>query len=387
VKIIELIIDDNELVSGIDAISLVERPAIEENFIALKQQGEQLIRFKAINEEKRILIGACLVPDKPIYRLSDEQEEYYVYFTKDTVRRASELFFKAGKQNRTTLEHEMMVNGLCVVESWIVEDEQKDKSAHYNLSYPVGTWVISMKVENEEVWNEWVKSGRVKGFSVEGYFMDKVAKSSTKEKNSKHTKMKNFLTKIMTLLSEVKEQKFEQATLADGSTIVAESFEVGAPIYILTDGGQIPLPVGEYALEDGRTIVVSEEGVIGEIKGKEATPANPDNPPPAENATAEFSEEEYTRFKAMFDRAIKEAQKAELEALIADLQATKSELSTMKAELKQISDELGEEEPEPNKVEFAAKKVAVSPTSEDEPVQMKGKAKQSVLGMVMERLS
>ena len=142
-NIVELVIDEDEEIAGIEAISVVESPAIEEDFIALKNQEFKLAE---IDKEKRILMGAALVPNKPIYRKSDDKE-YYIYFSKATVRKASELFFIKGNQNNSTLEHNMPLTGLSCVESWIVESE-KDKSRHYDLEVPVGTWMVSMKVLN-----------------------------------------------------------------------------------------------------------------------------------------------------------------------------------------------------------------------------------------------
>jgi len=167
-KILELIIDEDAELYGIDAISLVDAPAIELDFIALKSDR---VEFAVQDAEKRILIGPALVPDKPIYRRNGE-EEFYVYFSKKTVRRASELYLKHGHQGSHTLEHEHKIQGLTLVESWIVEDKEKDKSAAYNLNVPVGTWMVTIKVENDAIWEEWVKEGKVQGFSIEGYFAD-----------------------------------------------------------------------------------------------------------------------------------------------------------------------------------------------------------------------
>lgn len=177
-NILELIIDEEAELYGIDAISLVEAPAIESDFIAMKSQ---LLEFKTQDQEKRIVMGAALIPDKPIYRKTGD-EEYYVYFSKNTVRRAMELYFKNGNQANATLEHEHKINGLHVVESWIVEGEQ-DKSRMYGLDVPVGTWMVSMKVENDAIWEKFVKEGTVKGFSIEGYFANKYdfAKATIKE--------------------------------------------------------------------------------------------------------------------------------------------------------------------------------------------------------------
>ena len=166
--IVELFIDETDEVSGIEAISVVENPAIEENFIALKNQEFKLAE---VDKEKRILMGAALIPNKPIYRQNGEQE-YYIYFSQATVRKASELFFINGNQSNSTLEHQLELKGLTAVESWIVESEQ-DKSRMYDLNVPMGTWMVSMKVNNDDVWKK-VKAGEVKGFSIEGYFADKL---------------------------------------------------------------------------------------------------------------------------------------------------------------------------------------------------------------------
>ena len=123
--IFELFIDENDEVSGIDAVSIVENPAIEEDFIALKNQE---FKFAEVNKEKRILMGAALIPNKPIYRRNEkEDKEYYIYFSRETVRKASELFFIRGNQSNSTFEHQLPLEGLTAVESWIVESE-KDKS-------------------------------------------------------------------------------------------------------------------------------------------------------------------------------------------------------------------------------------------------------------------
>ena len=172
--IVELFIDEEDAI-GIEAISVVESPAIEEDFIALKNQEFKLAE---VDKEKRILMGAALIPNKPIYR-RNEDNEYYIYFSRDTVRKASELFFINGNQNNSTLEHQVPLTGLSVVESWIVESE-KDKTRHYDMEVPIGTWMVSMKVLNDDVWNDYVKTGKVKGFSIEGYFADKAERPKDK---------------------------------------------------------------------------------------------------------------------------------------------------------------------------------------------------------------
>ena len=194
--IVELFIDENDEVSGIEAISVVENPAIEENFIALKNQEFKLAE---VDKEKRILMGAALIPNKPIYRQSGEQE-YYIYFSQATVRKASELFFIKGNQSNSTLEHQLELKGLTAVESWIVESEQ-DKSRMYDLNVPIGTWMVSMKVNNDDVWKK-VKAGEVKGFSIEGYFADKLERPNEPVKDDLEINAQAKIDKLKALFNE-----------------------------------------------------------------------------------------------------------------------------------------------------------------------------------------
>lgn len=167
--IFELFIDEEAEMGGIEAISIVENPAIEEDFVVLSSQQ---VKLAEVSKEKRILMGPALIPNKKIYRRSGDKE-YYITFSEDTVRKASQLFLARGKQNNSTLEHEETLEDLSVVESWIIEDDKADKSRAYGLNMPVGTWMVSVKVNNDEIWQEFVKTERVKGFSIEGFFTDK----------------------------------------------------------------------------------------------------------------------------------------------------------------------------------------------------------------------
>jgi hypothetical protein len=193
-NIIELILDDQNETVGIEAISVVESPAIEEDFIAL---NSAFVELKELNKEKQILLGALLIPNKPIYRKSGE-EEYYIYFSKETVVKASQMYLIKGNQNNSTLEHEHELSGLSLVESWIVEDEVHDKSRKYGMNVPVGTWMGAVKVNNSEVWNDYVKTGKVKGFSIEGYFIDKAEK--IKEPIKEDVEADLLLSKIKDIL-------------------------------------------------------------------------------------------------------------------------------------------------------------------------------------------
>jgi hypothetical protein len=169
--LIELVIDEESDLSGIEAISIVESPAIEEDFIALSK--ERKIELAEVDKERKILMGAALIPKKKIPRRSGDYV-YDIMFSDETVVKASQLFLTRGKQNNSTLEHEVDINGLSVVESWIIEDEVHDKSRKFGLEMPLGTWMVSVKVNNDQIWEEFVKTGKVKGFSIEGFFTDKL---------------------------------------------------------------------------------------------------------------------------------------------------------------------------------------------------------------------
>jgi|TARA_B100000768_G_C11278253_1_gene377076 hypothetical protein len=172
---IELFIDEESKDDGIYAISLVEFPAIEENFVALSQHK---VEFKTLDEDKRIVVGLALVPNKKIYRRKKDYE-YNIVFSDETVRKASELYLKSLKNNNTTLEHQTLTSGVSVIESWIVEDERMDKSNLYGLNATKGSWVVTMKVDNDNVWDD-IKKKKYLGLSIEGIFSDKVDLSNDK---------------------------------------------------------------------------------------------------------------------------------------------------------------------------------------------------------------
>ncbi len=201
-RIVELILDEEQEESGIEAISIVESPAIESDFVALK--GEE-VKLAEIDKEKRILLGALLIPNKPIYR-KNEEGDYYIFFSKDTISKASQMYLRNGYQNNSTLEHSKDLKGLTLVESWIVEDEVQDKSRKYGLNVPVGTWMGAVKVNNDEIWNEYVRTNKVKGFSIEGYFADKMEspKEEIKEDMSAKSDQETLLKIIEILTSEEK---------------------------------------------------------------------------------------------------------------------------------------------------------------------------------------
>ena len=165
-EVVEYIIDD-ENEAGVYAISLVSQPAIESDFVQLSKEVE----LKLVDEERGVLMGAALIPDLPILRTGVDGD-YYIFFSKDTIRKTSELFFQNGFQDQSTLEHQVKLKDNVVVESWIKEDEVHDKSVKFGIDAPVGSWIISMKIKDPEVL-DLAKKGTINGFSIEGLFKDK----------------------------------------------------------------------------------------------------------------------------------------------------------------------------------------------------------------------
>jgi len=168
-KIIELIISSDE--DGIEAISLVDRPAIESNFITLAKEYE--MNLAEVDKEKKILMGPALIPNKMIFR-KDGESKYQVFFSESTVEQASQMYLQNGNQSNATLQHKTKIEGMSLVESWLITDPEMDKSKSYGFNLPKGTWMVSMKADNEQIWAK-AKSGEIKGFSIEGYFADKLS--------------------------------------------------------------------------------------------------------------------------------------------------------------------------------------------------------------------
>ena len=175
-KIVELVIEENNEMLAIDAISLVSAPAIEQDFVFFGKDRHNLT-FAKVDEEKRMLVSPALIPNKQIFRYDPNTDsEYYVYFSPDTVRKASELYLKHNNHHKATHEHNERVSGVLTVESWIKEGDQ-DKSKLYGYDLPNGTWFVKMRIDNDDLWKK-IKEGELKGLSIEGYFVDKMQNMS-----------------------------------------------------------------------------------------------------------------------------------------------------------------------------------------------------------------
>lgn len=197
---------------GIDsetyAISMVESPAIESDFVALSKEEEKRVFLES--EERHMVYGAALIPDKDIYRNNGEQE-FYISFTKESIEKMSQDFMKNYRQNEVTLDHEEMANDITITESWLVEDPYKDKANALGINVPKGTWMVGMKVNQIDVW-ERVKSGELKGFSVESMIsLEDFSKQNTNNMNIETNDM--FWDKLKNILKDTFSKKVEEPTV------------------------------------------------------------------------------------------------------------------------------------------------------------------------------
>jgi hypothetical protein len=169
----ELIIEGEE--DEVYAISMVSEPAIEAGWVAFDKEQ---VQFQAVDNDKRLVLGPILVPDKRILRIDGEGKPYHVFLSAPTIKKLSEKYLQNKYTDKVTVEHQKSISDVSLVESWIVESRTKDKSAVYGLSLTPGTWAGTMKVNNEKLWQDFVKTGKLTGFSIEGLFSHQLVEAS-----------------------------------------------------------------------------------------------------------------------------------------------------------------------------------------------------------------
>lgn len=240
------------------AISLVSEPAIEETLVALEKQKE--IQVQLANEEKHMVYSAVLIPDKPIYRRNEDGDEFYVEFTKESIEKMSQQFFKDYRQDAITLDHETNASDITVVESWIKTDLYKDKSVALGLNenLPVGTWFCGMKVNQIDAW-ERIKNHELNGFSVESLIRleefskeDKIDNNMTIETNDM-----GFWNKMKEILEECfSSPKVEEPTEIEPTNIDLEE-QTPAPEPKAEDAVVTPNVENNPIVENGDPAVVA----------------------------------------------------------------------------------------------------------------------------------
>lgn len=256
----------------------------------LKQIDKAKFTFKS-DQEKRIISGPAMIPDQPIYRRNEEGEEYNVIFRKPTIEKIVSKFFKQQYTANFNLQHKksLLAQGVYLIESFMIDEERGIKAPKGFEDLPDGTWFISCKVDNDEIWDDFVKEGVFKGFSVEGLFMEKqVVQTKSEELEllemlnklqqdkfkiiTDMSEAKNLLEKLKSMFSESEtiEEKvtMEEAKLADGITIIKWDGELkeGTLVSVVSEEGEIPAPTGDHELQDGRKITIGEGGMVSAIE-------------------------------------------------------------------------------------------------------------------------
>ena len=335
-KLYDISIDPTDFETGLNAISLVENPAVEVDFLAFAKDESAALQFA--DEERHIITGIALLADTPIYRIAPDRTEYYVRFTKDCIRQLVEKYFKFGLTNSVNIEHKdnQFVDGVTMLESYIIDKERGICPSEF-ASAPDGSWVVSYKVNNLDVWSK-IKSGEVKGFSVQGLFRiieTKLEMNNNKPEESEHQN-KNNISLMSKLKEKIKALLMQYAAVStDKGNLIynTDMLEVGSEVFVEDENGEnVPAADGEYMLEDGRTVVVAE-GKVTEIKEKEEAPAEPEMKPAEEQMVDEAPAEpemptepapaENEKVTALEERvATLESQLADVIAKLAEIQTT-----------------------------------------------------------------
>lgn len=332
------------------AISIVDNPANKLQFIALKDiENKEDFKVQLSSDKKRkILYGIVLRADQKIYREKKNGDPFYISFNKETIVKLSQDYFKKGYQNNSTYNHEdeTKLSSATVVENWIVENKDIDKAVHLGLDVEEGDWVIGMKLGDKE-WEEYVESGKAKGFSIDSFLNLKKVQMETEDKSG-HQQIKkgdkNISKKRMSLVKQflklLSSFKLAEAEV-DGKTLTAEAFEEGNVVY--SEDGEIF--VGEFVY-DGKTIKTDSEGVIvsvvdAEVELEGEKPAEDEKPTDTDTPKEEVADKVEDAADKVED-AVEELKK-EIEDLTVKLDAEKAnnvELKSIKMKMEKELEEL-----------------------------------------------
>jgi len=312
---------------GVFAISLVNQPAMEGTFIALSKN--EPIKFAEVDKEQKMLLGLVLEPNKKVYR-NQNGKEFNMFFSSDTIKELSHNFFRSGFHKNSTIEHskDTQLEGVTFVESWIIENPKVDKSTNFGFSYPKGSWMVSMKVDDDNLWNEFVKSGEVKGFSIDALLDLKEVNIKTEIQMSEIVESnKTVIDAIVELgkdikslfVSEKKEPvKVEFGSIKSGDLEImfdGETMAVGGAVWMENEEGEkVMLPANTYDIEGDRKLVVVEEGVIAEIQEGASEPVMEEPAAMEAEAPAEPTSKDGDLEKAIKSLLIKYSEEADKRA-------------------------------------------------------------------------
>ena len=320
------------------SISLVDDPAMESKFIALKKQEKQ-IKLAEVDKLERTLLGVVLIPNKPIYR-NQNGEEFYITFPKETIQASAHNFLKSGFQLNSKLEHEHPIVGISFVESWIVKDPKNDTANAYGLDKDdiiEGSWIVKMKCENDDIYKK-ALSGEINGFSIDGLFNLKEVNLKSNIKMAEETKsFKDQVNEVLVGLGIVKEVKLGSVQSGDLTIEYdGELLEVGTVVFVTEGEERIALPDGDYPTDMGMLVVV--DGVVTAVSVEEApieeAPVEEELSKPSNPSTEEITQ----AIKSLLIKYSEDVD-AKFETINKDLVEFKKENETLKAEVVTLSNQ------------------------------------------------
>lgn len=313
---------------GVYGISIVDEPANEMKFVAMSKEDVKPV-FLENNKEKQILTGVVLMPDQLIYRREGDYE-YNIVFEKDVIELLAQDFLRRGFIKNSKYNHEgKWLEGISVVESWVTADTQLDKAKALGFDVPVGTWLVSMKL-SDELWKEYVKTGKVTGFSIDAFLEHKKVKmNNTKNKKT----IMSLLNKFVKMLTKVTLKEI----VVDGNTLFSDDFEIGSDVMIDINGEVQPLTDTSFEYE-GFLITTDAEGIIISKDSLEA-----EAPAEEEVALEELAPEEVVAVEEItevIDQAAEQGDVVAIEEQIAALQEVVDSLKAENEELKKKYEEM-----------------------------------------------
>ena len=345
---------------GVFAISLVKDPATTEHFVAMSAESK-LIKMAKVDEEQRIVMGLVLQPNQLIPRYNEEtDEEYNIVFSEETIKDLSQNFFKSNSQSNSKLEHSESIEDITFVESWIVENSKVDKSANFGMNYPKGSWVATMKIDNDEIWNDYVKTGKVQGFSVDAFVDLQEINLKTEIKMNK--KQKSILTMLKEIVAgaEATEVVAEEVVAVEMGSVKSgdltiefegDNLEEGAAVFVMKDEEKVQLPDGTYSLEGDNKIEVkdgvvasmgaSEEEVTEEPAGDEELSVE-DEEVKEEELEEEPAQDEEAEFMIAVKQILDDAFSEYAESMGVQLSALKSQIEEVNGKNVELSSQVVE---------------------------------------------
>ena len=349
----ELKFDEELNPYGVHGASLVENPAIEIEAVCFSKEEEDLVSIKMANEEKRIVLSPLLIPNKKVYRASigKNKEQGFTFVSEETIEKLQQNFFKNNFNHNSSIEHETPIEGVYIFESWIVENSAQDKSALYGYNLPVGSWVVAMKIENQDIWDNYIKTGKVKGLSIDALLRPE---KQTFNNNNEQVLMKKEL--IDSIVSEAISKvamasDLQEFKISEELSVYGTSLEMGS---ILVDKDNAPLANLEFDF-DGNKYKTDDMGVVVEVEAIEAD----DTEAPVEDVN-QASEIETKLAEVETKLAEKEAMVLDLESKVASLEEEnaklKEELTLSKEEVVAMKSETPATELGVDEIEYSKQK-------------------------------